>query len=267
MKIALFALGLMTSLSSFAQVSGNGMAVCESIRRNTAYQERVTLCVQKVNRISLDAQAVNLLVKLATSSTTETLNGIDAAANAVYDPSAIATCESIRTNTAYAERVVECLRNSANNTYSPDVAALATRLATSSTMEANKIIKQSANSFFMPEAVSACEAIRVNTAYAERVTACVGIIQNKVFMNGSEAFCKEMASSSTLEANKCLASSALDYVPAPSRDIIMSAQELRGLKLDLSKARKQLERGNTAQALLSIGDALRAIEVIEANNR
>ncbi len=50
MKKAILAIGLLASISGFAQVyqSGNGMDVCESIRRATSFPERVNQCLQIV---------------------------------------------------------------------------------------------------------------------------------------------------------------------------------------------------------------------------
>ena len=267
MKKAILAIGLLASISGFAQVyqSGNGMDVCESIRRATSFPERVNQCLQIVSRNSFDAQVVNLLSKLASSSTVEVLNSLNVTANNSYDPAAIQVCENIRTATSFPERVTECLRTTANNGYSADVAALASRLTRSSTLEANNIMKTAMNSYFMPEAVSACEAIRVATSFPERVTLCVNTIKNKMFLNGSENFCARMANTSTNEVISCLANSALDYVPAPApRDIIISAQELRDLKRDLLKARAQIERGMTSQALQVLGDAIRTVDTLDS---
>ena len=244
------------------------MSVCDSIRQATAYPERVTQCVSLVSRNSYDAQVVNLLRKLSNTSTVEVLNSLNVSANAGYDAGAISVCEAIRVSTAYPERVTTCLRVAANNSYSPEVTALAVRLANTSTVESNNIMAAAMNSYFMPQAVAACEAIRVATAYPERVTTCVKTIQNKTFQNGSESFCARMANTSTIEVNNCLANSALNYAPVQvPRDAIITAQELRDLKRDLIKARSQIERGMTTQALQTIGDAIRTVETVEAANR
>ena len=267
MKKAILALGLIASFSAFAQVnqSGNAMSVCDSIRRATSFTERVNQCVQIVSRNSFDTKVVDLLNRLASSSTVEVLNSLSVSANSNYDAGAIQVCERIRTATSFSERVTDCLRITANNGYSPDVTALAARVTSSSTVEANNILKVSMNAYFQADALATCESIRTATSFTERVTSCVNTIKNKIFMNDSARFCARLASSSTVETLNCLANSALDYVPAPApRDIIISASELRDLRRDLTKARSQLERGMTSQALQALGDALRSVDIIEA---
>lgn len=247
----------------------NAVAVCSEISIRTTYTDRVTECLRISANQYFDAQITRLAITVASKSTVESNNILKVAAGASYDVGAVAVCNEINTRTTYTDRVTECARNTANQTYAPEIAELARIVASKSTVESNNILMAAANSYFMPSAVATCAEINSRTTYTDRVTSCVNTIKNKVFMNGAETFCSRMASSSTVEAINCLATSAMDYVPTPvptPRDMIVSAQEIRDLKLELNKARKQLERGNTAQAMLSIGDALRAIEIIEANN-
>lgn len=267
MKKTILALGLLTSLSSFAQVNTNAMSICDSIRRATSYPERVTACVQITGRSSYDAKVIPVINALVATSTIEALNSLTAAANANYDAAAVKVCDSIRINTSYPERVTECFRSTANNTYAPEVSMLASRLASTSTIESNNIMKTALNAYFMPSAVDACEGIRTVTSYPERVTQCVNTIKNKIFMNNAETYCKGIAASNSLEAINCLAKSSIDYVPAPvSYDLLISVTELRDLKRDLMKARSMMERGMTSNALISIGDALRTVDTVEARH-
>lgn len=331
MKKAILALGLLASVSSFAQVNGNILSVCEDMRIRTTYSDRITQCVQLVSRNTYDTNLIGLLKALNQKSTQETLNALNVTANNRYDINAIATCAEINSRTTYTDRVTECLRTTANlyyaqpvaalaiavaskattetnnilkvagnasfdanavrvcseinnrttytdrvtscvrtianNSYAPEVVELAIRVASKATTESNNIMVAAANAYFMPSAVAACEEINNRTTYTDRVTSCVNTIKNKVFMNGTDTFCKQMAANSTTEAIKCLATSAMDYIPAPipvPRDIIVSQEEIRSLKRDLIKTRNQVERGMTAQALRSIDEALRSIETMEA---
>lgn len=261
--------GLLLSTMAFAQTPApsNPMEVCEAIRRNTGYAERVTSCIQIVSRNSFDPKVIRVLIDLSSNSTTETLNALQASANATYDAGALKTCSTIRTQTGYTERVTECLKTTANNVYSPEISALASRLATSNTIEANNIMKVAMNAYFLPSAVEVCERVRLETGYSERVTQCVSTIKNKTFMNNAESYCKNITSSNTVEAIRCLSQAALDYVPAPpQKDILMSESELRNLRHDVMKTRALLERGMIEQAQAKLGDVIRDIETIEANN-
>lgn len=270
MKKTLFALGMLASLSSFAQVN-SAMKVCESIRRVTAYPERVNECIQTISRASFDGNALSLIERMASSSNTlEANNALKVAANNSYDPQALQVCENIRKVTAYPERVVECLKNTANNSYAPELSAIAIRTAQSSnTVEANTMMRTNANAYFQPSAVEVCESIRKVTAYPDRIVSCLDAIRNMSFMNGTEQICNSMAASSnTVEAISCLKASALAYSPVPQRqDILISVQELRDLKRDVMKARNQVERGMTSNALQTLGDLLRTIETVESYNR
>lgn len=268
MKIGILSLFLLTSFGAFAQVHNSAMSVCESIRRVTAYPERVTQCMTAVSRASFDPKVIPLLTNLSDQSTIEVLNSLAVAANANFDAGAISVCDAIRVATAYPERVTQCLKISANKSYSQELTALAVRTTNNSTLEANNILILAPSAYFMPQALAACEAIRTITAYPERVTSCVSAIKNKTFMNGTETFCAQMAKTNTVETIKCLEASAITYVPAPPArtDLLISAAELRSLKVDLMKARSQVERGMTAQALQTLGDAIRTVETVEANN-
>lgn len=266
MKKAILALGLLSAFNAFAQTTP--VNVCESIRRNTSNQVNVTNCAQIISRNTFDPNVLPLISNLASSSPAEAVNALSAAANSNFDINVVRACNAVRVNTSNVVNVTNCIKASANNMYSPEVTLLAERTASSSPSEAVKVIQAASNGYFMPSAVDACNSVRANTSNVVNVTNCVIAIKNKVFLNGAESMCKNVASSSPSEAVNCLSRSALDYVPAPiPRDVIITVEELRDLKRTLVKARNQVERGMTAQALQSIGDALRTVETVEATNR
>lgn len=266
MKKAILALGLLSAFNAFAQMSPAG--VCDAVRRNTSIQANTTRCAEVISRNNFDPNVLTLIANLASSSPSEAVNALQASANSNFDINIVAACNAVRTNTSIVANVTNCINAAANNGYSPEVALLAQRLASSSPSEAVRVVQASANGYFLPSAVEACNSVRVNTSIVANVTNCVLAIKNKTFMNGTESMCKNVASSSPSEAVNCLSRSALDYIPAQvPRDAIITAQELRDLKRDLVKARSQIERGMTNQALQTIGDAIRTVETVEAANR
>lgn len=265
MKKAILALGLFSAFSAFAQTTPVG--VCEAVRRNTSIQANTTRCAEIISRNTFDPNVLTLIANLASSSPSEAVNALQASANSNFDVNAVRACNAVRANTSILVNVTNCIVATANNIYTPEVALLAERVASSSPSEAVNLIKIAGNAYFMPSAVDACNSVRANTSILANVTNCVNAIKNKVFLNGAESMCKNVASSSPSEAVNCLSRSAMDYIPAPiPRDVIISVDELRDLKRSLVKARSQLERGMTAQALQALGDALRTIETVEASN-
>jgi hypothetical protein len=266
MKKAILALGLLSAFSAFAQTTPVG--VCDSIRRYTSSQSNTTKCAEIISRNNFDPNVLTLVANMASSSPSEAVNALSAAANASFDISAVKSCNAVRMYTSSMTNVTNCIAVIANNIYTPEVALLAEKVASSSPSESVRVIQAASNGYFMPTAVDACNSVRTYTSSMTNVTNCVLAIKNKVFLNSAESMCKNIASSSPSEAVNCLSRSALDYVPAPiPRDVIISLQELRDLKRSLTKARNQIERGNTVQALQALGDALRTVETVEASNR
>jgi hypothetical protein len=92
----------------------------------------------------------------------------------------------------------------------------------------------------------------------------VETIANKMFLNGTEAACGRIAVSDRSNAIKCLAASAIPYVPVQDIMIQFAASELRALKRVLNKTRSMVERGMTDNALRGIDDAVRSVDTMEA---
>ena len=196
-KILFTVLALGTSVSAMAN---NPYDVCESIRNNTSSTDRITKCMSIVSRNQIDRNAIPILVKLAKSSTTETLNSLKAVSNKSLQIEAVQTCNSILNNTSSYQRVTSCLSKAGNKSFEPSVLKLISSLAKSSTTEALNSIGQAANKSFQLEAVQTCSSILSNTSSYQRVTSCIGKIANNDFDPSALIIINNLAKSSTTEA-------------------------------------------------------------------
>lgn len=262
MKKMILASAFLLSSAAFAQVSPN--QVCQKIA--TYNSSKAAQCAQVISRGTFDAGSIRVAQLLANAySSTEAVNVLTATTNAFIDVEAVKVCEKIATYNAAA--TVTCMTNIANKTYSPNAVKVIRVLANAySSSEANTALMKTANAYINPSAVLTCEKIATYNSSAS--VRCLEVIANKEFMNQSESTCYTLANSyASSDAIQCLVNVAIDYVPAPvPREIIISDLELRDLKRDLRKAQNMLERGMVDRAQMSLGEALRLIETIEANN-
>lgn len=283
MKKILTALIATASLGVSAQTVSS-YDVCESIRQNTSWTERVTQCMGIITQNQIDPNVIPLLVNLAKESTTETLNALQVSANKMFQYDAVGTCEIIRTQTSWKERVTECLGKVANNNY--DIAALdvINKLAASSTTEALKALPVIANRYFEPEALIVCKTIDQQTSWKERVTSCLEIVADKTFTYGATVMCERTASQSTNEALSCLQTIAQDYIPTPipepmpepiptpvptpgptnGDDLIVNARDLNRISAKAKRAQKMLDEGNVNRARALIDGVVKDLDDLKA---
>lgn len=259
MKKTLFtAAFLISSTAAMAQVSP--AQVCQKISYNSTNAAK---CAQVISRSTFDQGGVDVAFTIATTSSADTVNALNAVAGKRIEPAAASVCNKIASyNTTNA---VACLSAIANNSYSPVATKVAAIIATTSSADTVNALKTAANAYMFAPAGVTCEKIAsYNTTNAVR---CLAAIANKDYLNGSEAVCVTIANTSSADAVTCLANTGVDYIPAPvPTDIIISSLELRNLRMDVIKARAQLDRGMIDKAQQTISDLLRTIETIEANN-
>lgn len=261
-KTILVASMLMVSSFSWGQATPN--QVCQKLSYSPS---SAATCAKVISQNRIDQGAVNVAMIIANSSSTETINALNTAANYPIDLNASKVCEKIA---GYSpSSAVSCLSAIRGAIYSISAVRVASIIANSSSTEAVNAMKNSANAFIHDGASKTCEKI---AGYSPSSAArCLAVIANKDFMNQAESICFTIANSSSTEAVNCLANTAIEYRPMPTpvpvpTDALISFEELRDIKRSLTKARSQIERGMTAQALKNIADAIRTVETVEASN-
>lgn len=257
MKKTLFtAAFLLSSTVALAQVTP--AQVCQKISYNSTNAAK---CAQIISRSTFDQGGLDVAFTLANSSSADTVNALAAVAGKRVEPEASTVCNKIASYNA--TNAVACLNAIANNSYSPVATRVAKIIANSSSADAVNAMKAGANAYMNNNAGVACE--KIASYNATNAVRCLSAIANKEYLNGSESVCITIANSSSADAVNCLTNSGVTYVPAPVQtDLLISAQELRSLKMDIIKARTQLERGLTDNALRTLSDALRTIETVES---
>lgn len=253
MKKLLLTLSLI-GMSTFASAN-SPYDICEAIRVTTSFQDRVTTCMQIVSNNRISPNATNILVKLASLNTRETLNALNAIANKAIPFEAVPACDAILRTTSFQDRVTTCLGVIADNSYDPGAIELIARLANVNTREALNALVESKNAYYDASAVNVCSTILTTTSFQDRVTTCMKISANRSYNPAAANMCARTASSNTREALNCLSAIGTDYIPTPTPDPTPVGEQLIVNKADLTKinnrlrrAKTMMERGNTDRA-------------------
>ncbi|MBY0517628.1 MAG: hypothetical protein K2P81_12000 [Bacteriovoracaceae bacterium] len=264
MKRLLLSLTLIASSAAMAQANGP-VDVC---RRISAWNStNGASCAQVISRSRFDQAVIDVAYGLAnTGNTSASLSVMQTGANRRMDANTTRVCT--RVASWNATNAIACVANALDASFDESALNVAYNLANSgNTSAAVEALKNARDAYIVPSAARVCE--RVASWNATNGAACVAIIANKDFMNGTESICYDLANSgNTSSANQCLLNAGIQYNPYPPMptQITMDSMQFSDIQRGLKKAERMLDRGMIEEARRSIMDLNRTIDEVAAQN-
>lgn len=260
MKTKLLALVLsFSAFTAFAQSQVSATQLCQNI--SSVNSANGNVCAQLISRNRFDDASLRLAQRALTSqNSSSAIEVLKLTANKRLEPASGQFVEEVMAvNSANSLKVLSLLLDVIPQ---PEILQFARKLLSAgNSSNALAGLEAGVNRYFFPPLLNICEAIiPVNQTNA---IVCLGVVANKVSMNGSEAVCRTALNNGSSYALECLRGIVVDYTPIPEPTTIMVQEyQLRDLKRSLAKSRAALDRGMIEQARRSIEEANQTLDLI-----
>lgn len=256
-KILALVLGF-SAFSAFAQQI-SPTQLCQNISSVNGANGNV--CAQLISRNRFDETSIRIAQRaLTTQNSSSAIEVLKLTANKRLEPSSGLFVEEVMSvNSANSLKALSLLLDVVPQ---PEILQFARKLLSAgNSSNALQGLEAGVNRYFYPPLLNICEAIiSVNQANA---IACLGVVANKVSMNGAEQVCRTALNNGSSYALECLRGIVVDYTPIPEPTTIMVQEyQLRDLKRSLSKSRAALDRGMIENARRALEDANQTLDLI-----
>ena len=261
MKKALITVALAFSTTvGFAQTMVTATQVCQRIASING--SNGSICAQLISRNNFDPASLKLAYAAVAQSSSTAIEIMRETANRRMDPMAGELCESVVA--INASNGVVCAKTVVDANVSPELVRIARAVLQQGSTYAIGTLQAGVNTYLYAPLATVCE--RMASINGSNTVLCVKTIANKVSMNGSEQICQTSLSQGSSYALQCLQGIVMDYTPIPQPTTIMvELYQLQDLRRSLLKARAQLNRGMTENAVRTLEEAAQSVDLMLSN--